>query len=67
MSTQMEALPNPDLIPSSAPAEESGRVSSLAWTEMVAQIQAGDIAGLEQLYKVFPRVLRYYLARQLGV
>jgi len=66
MSIQMESVSSQGVIPSSTPADESGRLSSLAWSEIVAQIEAGEPAGVEQLYKVLQRGLRYYLARQLG-
>jgi RNA polymerase sigma-70 factor (ECF subfamily) len=36
------------------------------WTVLVTKIQAGDPAGLEQLYKMFSRGLRYFLGRQFG-
>ncbi len=36
------------------------------WESLVAQIKAGDDAGMEQLYKLFSRGIRYYLCRQLG-
>jgi RNA polymerase sigma-70 factor (ECF subfamily) len=36
------------------------------WAALVEQIKAGDDAGMEQLYKLFSRGIRYYLCRQLG-
>jgi RNA polymerase sigma-70 factor, ECF subfamily len=36
------------------------------WVALVAQIKAGEDAGMEQLYKLFSRGIRYYLCRQLG-
>ncbi len=36
------------------------------WNVLVAKIQSGDDAGMEQLYKMFSRGIRYYLCRQLG-
>jgi RNA polymerase sigma-70 factor, ECF subfamily len=36
------------------------------WTELVQRIQDGDKSGMEDLYKVFSRGIRYYLCRQLG-
>lgn len=38
----------------------------IAWKELVAGVKAGDDAAMEQLYKLFNRGIRYYLARQLG-
>jgi RNA polymerase sigma-70 factor (ECF subfamily) len=40
--------------------------SSIEWGILVAQIKAGEEAGMEQLYKLFSRGIRYYLCRQLG-
>lgn len=39
---------------------------SVDWAGLVAQVQTGGDAGLEQLYRVFSRGLRYFLVRQLG-
>ena len=36
------------------------------WAALVSQIKAGDERGMEQLYKMFSRGIRYYLCRQLG-
>jgi RNA polymerase sigma factor (sigma-70 family) len=36
------------------------------WGVLVAQIKAGEDAGMEHLYKLFSRGIRYYLCRQLG-
>ncbi len=36
------------------------------WATLVSQIKAGDDIGMEQLYKMFSRGIRYYLCRQLG-
>lgn len=36
------------------------------WAALVEQVKAGSDAGMEQLYKLFSRGIRYYLCRQLG-
>ena len=41
-------------------------LSPAEWAELVSQIKAGEDAGMEQLYKLFSRGIRYYLCRQLG-
>lgn len=41
-------------------------LSSIEWSVLVDRIKAGDDAGMEQLYKLFSRGIRYYLCRQLG-
>jgi RNA polymerase sigma-70 factor (ECF subfamily) len=40
--------------------------SPVEWGVLVAQIKAGEETGMEQLYKLFSRGIRYYLCRQLG-
>jgi len=37
-----------------------------AWTELVGKIRENDPDGLEELYRVFSRGVRFYLCRQLG-
>lgn len=46
--------------------EPSSAVPPVQWATLVAQIKAGDDCGMEQLYKLFSRGIRYYLCRQLG-
>jgi RNA polymerase sigma-70 factor (ECF subfamily) len=36
------------------------------WVGIVTQIQCGENAGIEELYRVLNRGIRYYLGRQLG-
>jgi RNA polymerase sigma-70 factor (ECF subfamily) len=50
----------PDTTPVKAP------LSSIEWQVLVDRIKAGEDAGMEQLYKLFSRGIRYYLCRQLG-
>jgi RNA polymerase sigma-70 factor (ECF subfamily) len=40
--------------------------SRLDWHELVGRIQRGDNSGLEDLYGLFARGIRFYLCRQLG-
>jgi RNA polymerase sigma-70 factor (ECF subfamily) len=40
--------------------------SPVEWGILVSQIRAGEETGMEQLYKLFSRGIRYYLCRQLG-
>jgi RNA polymerase sigma-70 factor, ECF subfamily len=42
------------------------RYSREDWEILVSQIKAGEDAGMEQLYKIFRRGIRYHLCRQLG-
>src|SRR5258708_27239874 len=36
------------------------------WQDLVDRIQRGDESGMEDLYRLFGRGIRYYLCRQLG-
>jgi RNA polymerase sigma-70 factor (ECF subfamily) len=36
------------------------------WPELVEKIRAGDPSGMEELYRLFSRGVRFYLCRQLG-
>jgi RNA polymerase sigma-70 factor (ECF subfamily) len=42
------------------------RESTHPWGRLVAKIRVNDPDGLEELYRVFSRGVRYYLCRQLG-
>jgi len=37
-----------------------------SWSGLVARIQDGDAAAMEELYRMFSRGIRFYLCRQLG-
>jgi RNA polymerase sigma-70 factor, ECF subfamily len=37
------------------------------WPELVMRIHRGDESGMEDLYRLFARGIRFYLCRQLGV
>lgn len=66
--------------PDDAPAGESGRspdpaaalpdsaesVSEVRLQELVRRIQGGEAGGMEELYRIFSRGVRFYLCRQLG-
>src|SRR5581483_2575412 len=41
-------------------------LQAIDWPLLVQQIKAGSDDGMEQLYKLFSRGIRYYLCRQLG-
>ena len=40
---------------------------SVDWHKLVAMIQAGEPAAMENLYALFSKGVRYYLCRQLGM
>jgi RNA polymerase sigma factor (sigma-70 family) len=53
--------------PGRAPAAETQYAGpQVNWASLVTQIQHGDPAGMEELYRVFARGVRFYLCRQLG-
>ena len=46
--------------------EEAPPISTVDWQNLVTKIHGGDAAGMEELYGLFSRGIRYYLCRQLG-
>jgi RNA polymerase sigma-70 factor (ECF subfamily) len=48
-----------------ARAEPAG--SAVDWPDLVSRIQKGDDTGMEELYRLFARGIRFYLCRQLGM
>jgi RNA polymerase sigma-70 factor, ECF subfamily len=61
----------PDAPPETVDAENAGvdseRSETVDWPELVMRIQQGDESGMEDLYRLFGRGIRFYLCRQLGV
>jgi RNA polymerase sigma-70 factor (ECF subfamily) len=58
---------DPGAAPGSIEQYQPDPVSSrLDWHELVGRIQRGDNSGLEDLYSLFARGIRFYLCRQLG-
>ncbi len=73
LATQQSRYPNApepkdSVGEAAAPAESAPKEapSTTDWAALVSQIKAGEDAGMEQLYKLFSRGIRYYLCRQLG-
>lgn len=71
----MEGVPNhDDKLPGAAGAAGhpqgngcgEATPSSSRWVELVERIRSGDPAGMEQLYAIFSRGVRFYLCRQIG-
>jgi RNA polymerase sigma factor (sigma-70 family) len=61
--------PSPSVTPDTAfssPSAESYPVPVVDWPRLVALVRDGDTEGLEQLYRLFARGIRFYLCRQLG-
>ena len=57
--------PHKDTTDTQLPADE--RANSVDWPELVKRIQRGDDTGMEDLYRLFARGIRFYLCRQLGL
>lgn len=47
-------------------SDAAGAAAAVDWHELVQRIQKGDESGMEQLYRLFARGIRFYLCRQLG-
>ena len=47
-------------------ADDRTASGQAVWTELVEKIRRNDADGLEELYRVFSRGVRFYLCRQLG-
>jgi len=44
----------------------SNRSAPVDWPELVERIRRGEESGMEDLYRIFARGIRFYLCRQLG-
>jgi RNA polymerase sigma-70 factor (ECF subfamily) len=49
--------------PAVTPAPAAGQVN---WVDLVDRIRHGDEAGMEELYRIFAKGIRFFLCRQLG-
>jgi RNA polymerase sigma-70 factor (ECF subfamily) len=70
VGTQPKLSPAP-AAESNQPVQEKEKTAkstfpAVEWSVLVEQIKAGEDAGMEHLYKLFSRGIRYYLCRQLG-
>jgi RNA polymerase sigma-70 factor, ECF subfamily len=48
-------------------ADDGDRSATIDWPELVTRIKSGDESGMEDLYRLFGRGIRFYLCRQLGL
>jgi len=60
------AQPLPPTKPEPNPAPRSSPADSIDWRDLVDRIHRGEASGMEELYRLFARGIRYYLCRQLG-
>ena len=66
--------PSNDCVSQSLPDLEAGHLiqpsesapDAVNWKNLVERIHRGDETGMEELYRLFGRGIRYYLCRQLG-
>jgi RNA polymerase sigma-70 factor (ECF subfamily) len=59
--------PPPSNLEIGEPSQPPEAVSSpVNWQDLVERIHGGDESGMEELYRLFGRGIRYYLCRQLG-
>src|SRR5258708_36192294 len=67
-ATNTEALSAPpDRVPPGAdPSGPNTPLPGANWAELVGKIKAEDQSGMEELYRVFSKGVRFYLCRQLG-
>ena len=61
LSAPIETTVTPADPPGSSPTP-----SGTHWVDLVERIKTEDQSGMEELYKVFSRGVRFYLCRQLG-
>ncbi len=67
MSAFQAAKLSPGPSPEAGPTGDTEEPSvSVNWSVLVDQVRSGQDAGMEQLYSLFSRGIRYYLCRQLG-
>src|SRR5215470_10221154 len=64
--TEPLSAPQETLVTPADPSRSSVPTSGPKWTELVDRIKANDQSGMEELYRVFSRGVRFYLCRQLG-
>ncbi len=48
------------------PSELPAEAAPVGWLVLVEKIKSNDAAGMEELYRLFSKGMRYYLCRQLG-
>ena len=64
--SEFQEATGPELAATERTDPSESASNSVDWPELVARIQRGDESGMEDLYRVFARGIRFYLCRQLG-
>jgi RNA polymerase sigma-70 factor, ECF subfamily len=65
-NTQALSAPLAPIVTPADPSGSSPTISTPHWIDLVERIKADDQSGMEELYRVFSRGVRFYLCRQLG-
>jgi len=65
-NTEAVSAPLAPIVTPADPSGSSPTISSPHWIDLVEKIKADDQSGMEELYRVFSRGVRFYLCRQLG-
>ncbi len=55
-----------DALPADASPDNSAAGPYAGWIELVDRVRSGEIEGMEELYQLFSKGIRFYLCRQLG-
>jgi RNA polymerase sigma-70 factor (ECF subfamily) len=64
--TEAVSAPQQTVVTPADPSGSGTSMSSPNWSELVDRIKADDQSGMEELYRVFSRGVRFYLCRRLG-
>jgi hypothetical protein len=58
--------PDPGAVVQDSPEPSDLLAGEVDWHDLVARIHRGEDSGMEDLYKLFSKGIRFYLCRQLG-
>jgi RNA polymerase sigma-70 factor, ECF subfamily len=66
--SEMSRLPELSMPEVLIDPEESAKATAVYadWSDLVARIRSGQTDGMEELYRLFSRGIRFYVVRQLG-
>ena len=52
--------------PEAESSVEVAQAGETSWVDLVERVRSGDPSGMEELYRVFSKGIRFYLCRQVG-
>ena len=64
--TEALSAPQESTVTPADPPGSNPLIPGPHWIELVERIKADDQSGMEELYRIFSRGVRFYLCRQLG-